>query len=54
MTIFDSVSQSYRLVASSENGEIVNGQYVKGDVVDSTKNPNLLSMVRLLHEDVIL
>ena len=42
MTFFDSVSQSYRLVASSENGEIVNGQYVKGDVVDSTKNPNLL------------
>ena len=42
MTFFDSVSQSYRLVASSEGGEIVSGQYVKGEVVDSTKDPNLL------------
>jgi len=39
---FDSVSQSYRLVASDEDGEVVNGQYVKGNIVDSTNDPAVL------------
>ena len=39
---FDSASRSYRLVASDEDGEIINGQYVKGNIVDSTNNPAAL------------
>ena len=48
---FDSVSQSYRLVASDEDGEVVNGQYVKGNIVDSTNDPAaLLNGSVALHE----
>ena len=48
---FDSVSQNYRLVASDEDGEVVNGQYVKGNIVDSTNDPAaLLNGSVALHE----
>ena len=53
---FDSASRSYRLVASDEDGEIINGQYVKGNIVDSTNDPAALvnGSVALHEKGVIL
>lgn len=51
MVVFDPVSQSYRLVSADEDGEIINGPYVKGDIVDSTFNPDgLVDGAVALHE----
>ena len=38
MTVFDPASQKYRLVSASESGEIIDGPFVKGQVLDSTSS----------------
>ena len=43
MAVFDKVTQKYRLVAADKSGEIIDGQFVKGDILDSTNNPTSIS-----------
>ena len=42
MTVFDQANHKYRLVATDPSGEIIDGMFVKGDIVDSTANPAAL------------
>ena len=42
MTVFDQANHKYRLVATDRSGEIIDGMFVKGDIVDSTANPAAL------------
>lgn len=50
-TVFDQASQKYRIVAAGKDGEIINGQYVKGDIIDSTVDPSALTNgAVVLHE----
>ena len=51
MAVFDQVSQSYRLIASGNKANIINGTFIKGDVVDSTSDPAALTNgAVVLHE----
>ena len=51
MTVFDQTSHKYRLVATSGDGEIIEGNFVKGDIVDSTADPSALTNGAIvLHE----
>ena len=51
MTVFDQTNHKYRLVATSGDGEIVDGNFVKGNIVDSTADPSALTNGAIvLHE----
>ena len=54
MAVFDQVTQKYRLVAADKNGEIIDGQFVKGDILDSTNNPTTFLTVLLFFMKVVI